>query len=235
MGALLSFLSRIFGNTEVRALILGLDNAGKTTILYKLYAPGRTIRTMPTIGFNVENVEYKNLTFSVWDLGGQTNIRPYWRCYYANTNAIIYVVDSTDKERMGLTRKELFSMLEEEELKNVHLLVFANKQDMKGAMSEIEITKALGLHSIKDRQWAIFKSVAINGVGLIEGFEWLHNCLLGTSTTYTKPQIMETATAATSARKETSTASSSSEVNAKNKMNTNAEKKNEHKQITQNP
>jgi len=189
MGALFSFLSTLFGNTEVRVLILGLDNAGKTTILYKLYAPDRVIRTMPTIGFNVENVVYKNLNFSVWDLGGQTNIRPYWRCYYANTNAIIYVVDSTDKERLGLARKELFSMLEEEELQNVHLLVFANKQDMNGAMSEIEITQTLGLHAIKNRQWAIFKSSAINGVGLAEGLEWLSNCILGTSTTYTKPEI----------------------------------------------
>jgi hypothetical protein len=70
MGLLFSSLfSKLFGNKEVRVLILGLDNAGKTTILYKLYAPDRVIRTMPTIGFNVESVVYKNLKFSVWDLG----------------------------------------------------------------------------------------------------------------------------------------------------------------------
>ena len=72
---------------------------------------------MPTIGFNVETVQYKNLRFQVWDLGGQTSIRPYWRCYYQNTNAIIYVVDSCDVDRMGISRQELVAMLEEEELK----------------------------------------------------------------------------------------------------------------------
>lgn len=178
MGILMSSLwGSLFGTKEVRVLILGLDNAGKTTILYKLYAPDRVIRTMPTIGFNVESVVYKNLNFSVWDLGGQTNIRPYWRCYYANTNAVIYVVDSTDKDRLALSRKELMAMLEEEELKNVHLLVFANKQDMTGSMSEAEVADALGLHAIKDRQWHMQKSSAISGDGLKEGLEWLSTAI----------------------------------------------------------
>jgi len=164
----------------VRVLILGLDNAGKTTILYKLYSPDRVVRTMPTIGFNVESVVYKNLNFSVWDLGGQTNIRPYWRCYYANTNAVIYVVDSTDKERLALSRKELMAMLEEEELKDVHLLVFANKQDMPGSMNEAEVSTALGLHAIKDRQWHMQKASALKGEGLQEGLDWLANAIKGT-------------------------------------------------------
>ena len=174
MGLMLSSLfSSLFGSKEIRVLILGLDNAGKTTILYKLYAPSRVIRTMPTIGFNVETVTYKNLNFNVWDLGGQTNIRPYWRCYYANTHAIIYVVDSCDRERIGLSKRELMAMLEEEELKSTVLLVFANKQDMKGAMSEAEVSQGLGLVAIKDRQWHLCKSSAVNGEGLNDGLDWL--------------------------------------------------------------
>lgn len=98
--------STLLGNKEVRVLILGLDNAGKTTILYKLQM-GEVVTTVPTIGFNVETVQYKNLRFQVWDLGGQTSIRPYWRCYYQNTNAVIYVVDSADGERMGISKQEL--------------------------------------------------------------------------------------------------------------------------------
>jgi len=178
MGLLIGkMFSKLFGKKEVRVLILGLDNAGKTTILYKLYAPDRVIRTMPTIGFNMETVVYKNLQFNVWDLGGQTNIRPYWRCYYANTDAIIYVVDSSDKDRLSLTRKELLSMLEEEELKNTILLVFANKMDMKGAASEVEVSQALGLHQIKERQWHICRTSALHGQGLTEGLEWLSNAI----------------------------------------------------------
>ncbi|CDJ58984.1 ADP-ribosylation factor domain-containing protein, putative [Eimeria maxima] len=97
-GALSSWFPRLFGGREVRVLILGLDNAGKTTIL--------------SIGFNVETVKYKNIEFQVWDLGGQTSIRPYWRCYYLNTQALIYVVDSADVERLPDARQELLLMLE---------------------------------------------------------------------------------------------------------------------------
>ncbi|EFA79574.1 ARF-like protein [Heterostelium album PN500] len=94
-----SLFFKLFGNKDVRILILGLDSAGKTTILYKLQC-GEVLTTIPTIGFNVETVNYKNIRFQVWDLGGQSAIRPYWRCYYPNTNAIIYVVDSSDPDRL---------------------------------------------------------------------------------------------------------------------------------------
>ncbi|CAH8541132.1 unnamed protein product [Heterobilharzia americana] len=111
MGGILSLFSRLFGSKERRILILGLDGAGKTTILYRLQV-GEVVTTIPTIGFNVETVVHKNLKFQVWDLGGQTSIRPYWRCYYSNTDAIIYVVDSMDRDRVGISKQELFSMLE---------------------------------------------------------------------------------------------------------------------------
>lgn len=173
MGVLLSKLfSSVVGNKEVRVLILGLDNAGKTTILYKLQM-GEVVTTVPTIGFNVETVQYKNIRFQVWDLGGQTSIRPYWRCYYQNTNAIIYVVDSSDGERMGISKQELHTMLEEEELKDAVLMIFANKQDMPQALPEQDIAEKLGLSGIKNRQWAIFKTSAIKGEGLYQGLDWL--------------------------------------------------------------
>lgn len=108
-----------------------------------------------------------------WDLGGQSSIRPYWRCYYANTDAIIYVVDSVDRERMGIAKKELFAMLDEKELQDAKLLVFANKQDLSGAMSVEEISKELSLSKIKNRQWTIFKTSAVQGTGLKEGMDWL--------------------------------------------------------------
>lgn len=82
----------------------------------------------PAIGFNVETVSYKNIKFQVWDLGGQTSIRPYWRCYYPNTQAIIYVVDSSDVERIGISKEEFHAIVEEEELKDALILVYANKQ-----------------------------------------------------------------------------------------------------------
>jgi small GTP-binding protein len=75
--------------------MVGLDAAGKTTILYKLML-GEVVTAIPTIGFNVETVEYKNIKFTVWDVGGQDTIRPLWVHYYQNTDAIIFVVDSQD-------------------------------------------------------------------------------------------------------------------------------------------
>ncbi|XP_068234606.1 ADP-ribosylation factor-like protein 1 isoform X1 [Palaemon carinicauda] len=175
-GALLSYFRSLIGSREMRILILGLDGAGKTTILYRLQV-GEVVTTIPTIGFNVEQVTYKNLRFQVWDLGGQTSIRPYWRCYYSNTDAIIYVVDSADRDRIGISKQELVSMLEEEELKSAILVVLANKQDMEGAMTVAEVHTALGLDALRTRTFQIFKTSAIKGEGLDQSMDWLANAL----------------------------------------------------------
>lgn len=90
---------------------------------------------------------------------------------------MIYVVDSTDHERMAITKQEFHSILEEDELKDAVLLVYANKQDLPGALSETEVAEGLGLHTIKTRQYAIFKTSAIKGEGLFEGLEWLSGVL----------------------------------------------------------
>ncbi|XP_039350338.1 ADP-ribosylation factor-like protein 1 isoform X1 [Mauremys reevesii] len=171
-----TIFSSLFGTREMRILILGLDGAGKTTILYRLQV-GEVVTTIPTIGFNVETVTYKNLKFQVWDLGGQTSIRPYWRCYYSNTDAVIYVVDSCDRDRIGISKSELVAMLEEEELKKAILVVFANKQDMEQAMTPTEMANSLGLPALKDKKWQIFKTSATKGTGLDEAMEWLVEAL----------------------------------------------------------
>ncbi|CAH8558574.1 unnamed protein product [Schistosoma guineensis] len=138
---------------------------------------GEVVTTIPTIGFNVETVVHKNLKFQVWDLGGQTSIRPYWRCYYANTDAIIYVVDSMDKDRVGISKQELFSMLEEEELRGAVLVILANKQDISGCMTISEVAQSLGLAAIKNRRYQLFKTSALKGEGLEEAMDWLSNTL----------------------------------------------------------
>ncbi|VAH08623.1 unnamed protein product [Triticum turgidum subsp. durum] len=142
--------SRLFAKKEMRILMVGLDAAGKTTILYKLKL-GEIVTTIPTIGFNVETVEYKNISFTVWDVGGQDKIRPLWRHYFQNTQGLIFVVDSNDRERVVEARDELHRMLNEDELRDAVLLVFANKQDLPNAMNAAEITDKLGLHSLRQR------------------------------------------------------------------------------------
>merc|ERR1712115_666732 len=115
-------LDAIKGKTEHRILLVGLDAAGKTTILYKLKL-AEIVTTIPTIGFNVETVEYKNISFTVWDVGGQDKIRPLWRHYYHNTQGLIFVVDSSDRERIQDAREELHKMLNEDELRDAIVLV----------------------------------------------------------------------------------------------------------------
>ncbi|KAF8488490.1 ARF/SAR [Russula emetica] len=173
MGMTLSrALQGIFGKKEMRILMVGLDAAGKTTILYKLKL-GEIVTTIPTIGFNVETVEYKNISFTVWDVGGQDKIRPLWRHYFQNTQGIIFVVDSNDRERVSEAREELQRMLNEDELRDALLLVFANKQDLPNAMNASEITDKLGLQGLRQRTWYIQAACATSGDGLYEGLEWL--------------------------------------------------------------
>eukprot|EP00931_Biecheleriopsis_adriatica_P022064 TRINITY_DN14280_c0_g1_i1.p1 TRINITY_DN14280_c0_g1~~TRINITY_DN14280_c0_g1_i1.p1 ORF type:complete len:370 (+),score=63.69 TRINITY_DN14280_c0_g1_i1:139-1110(+) len=163
---------RLIGERDVRFLMVGLDAAGKTTILYKLKL-GEVVTTIPTIGFNIETVEYKNIRFTSWDLGGQETNRPLWRDYYQNTTGMIFVVDSNDRDRIGEAKDELHRMLDEDELRDAVLLVFANKQDMPNAMPAWEVTEKLGLHYLRNRHWFIQSSCSTTGDGLYEGLDWL--------------------------------------------------------------
>lgn len=171
-------ISKLFeymvGKKEMRILMVGLDAAGKTTILYKLKL-GEIVTTIPTIGFNVETVDYKNISFTVWDVGGQDKIRPLWRHYFQNTQGIIFVVDSNDRERISEARDELQRMINEDELREALLLVFANKQDLPNAMNTRELQELLGLNSLNARNWYIQSTCATTGDGLYEGLEWLSN------------------------------------------------------------
>merc|ERR1719169_95472 len=138
------------GTKAARILMVGLDAAGKTTVLYKLKL-GEVVTTIPTIGFNVEEVEYKNISFTVWDIGGQDKIRKLWRYYYQGTNGAIFIVDSSDRDRIDDAREELFRMLNDDEMRDAVLLVFANKQDLPGAMDASEVAEKLGLHGLRNR------------------------------------------------------------------------------------
>uniref|UniRef100_A0A7S1XG34 ADP-ribosylation factor n=1 Tax=Compsopogon caeruleus TaxID=31354 RepID=A0A7S1XG34_9RHOD len=168
--------AQLFGKQEMRILMVGLDAAGKTTILYKLKL-GEIVTTIPTIGFNVETVEYKNISFTVWDVGGQDRIRPLWRHYFQNTQGVIFVVDSNDRERFSEASEELHKMLGEEELRDAALLVFANKQDLPNAALTSEVVNALDLPNLRQRNWYIMSCCATNGEGLFEGLDWLSNQL----------------------------------------------------------
>merc|ERR1712225_106548 len=168
--------ARMISKSEMRILMVGLDAAGKTTILYKLKL-GEVVTTIPTIGFNVETVEYKNINFTVWDIGGQDKIRKLWRYYYQNTQGVIFVIDSNDRDRIEDAREELAHILAEDEMRDAAVLVFANKQDLPNSMPAAEVTEKLGLHNMRNRQWFIQSACATSGDGLYEGLDWMSRTL----------------------------------------------------------
>lgn len=182
---------RMVSKKQHHILMVGLDAAGKTTILYK-FKLGEVVSTIPTIGFNVETIEHKNISFTVWDVGGQEKIRPLWRHYFQNTTGLIFVVDSNDPIRIDAARYELHRLLNEnEELCGAAVLIFANKQDLPNAMSTSEMTDKLGLHCLRPsyRPWYIQACCATTGDGLYEGLDWLSGVLSGAQVTRNKTAL----------------------------------------------
>ena len=135
----------------MRILMVGLDAAGKTTILYK-FKLGEVVTTIPTIGFNVETVEYKNISFTMWDVGGQDQIRRLWRHYYKCTSGLANVEDSNDRDMTEHAREELHKILNEDAMRDAVVLVFSNKQDLPNAVPAPEIFEKLSLGDLRSRQ-----------------------------------------------------------------------------------
>jgi len=157
---------------EIRLLMLGLDNAGKTTVVKKF--SGEDVTTIsPTIGFKIQTLAYQGYNLNFWDVGGQKTIRAFWRNYFEQTDGLAWVVDSADRARLLDCKMELFKLLGEEKLAGATLLIFANKQDLPGSLSVKEIAEMLELHKIETRHWKIQPCSAIRGDGLLEGIEWL--------------------------------------------------------------
>ena len=167
-----AFKNILDSHKNVRIVMLGLDGAGKTSILYKLKL-NEIITTIPTVGFNVEAIQYKNITMTIWDVGGQDKLRKLWSYYYEATCALIFVVDSSDTERLIEAREEMWSVLNDSEMDGKPILIFANKQDMTNAVTDVYITEKFGMLNCKSHSWKVQPCCATNGEGLYEGLEWL--------------------------------------------------------------
>lgn len=159
---------------EAQILFLGLDNAGKSTLLYKLKHKA-CVKTVPTIGFNVEMMEArknsKNIALTVWDVGGQGAMRQHWMSYHQDTAAIVFVVDSSDRQRVAEARRELELTLRSEPLRGRPLIVLANKQDVDNALTVTEIKDRFHLKKLcPDRDWFVQPCSASTGFGVEEAF-----------------------------------------------------------------
>ena len=172
---LLHFLRKLkLKEKEMRILFLGIDNAGKSSVIKSFL--GESIDNLsPTLGFEIKTIECDGYRLSCWDVGGQSTIRAYWKNYFEATDGVVWVVDSTDRERISLCKKELDSILQQERLANASLLVFANKQDIKDAMKAVEIRSKLDLDRIERRHWSIVPCSASTRNGIENGIKWLVN------------------------------------------------------------
>jgi len=164
-------------DAELRIVLLGLDNAGKTTLLKQLASEDVNTIT-PTQGFNIKSITCQGMKLNVWDIGGQRKIRTFWKKYLENTDLLIYVIDSADKKRFEETGVELSELIEEENLKGVPVLIYANKQDLATASPASDIAEGLNLHTYRDRMWQIQACSAVTAEGVQDGMNWICNNVL---------------------------------------------------------
>ncbi|CAF4137239.1 unnamed protein product [Rotaria sp. Silwood2] len=192
MGSSLKKLSSYFSAfDETRILMFGLDAAGKTTILYASKLR-EVISTIQTIRMNVETVKHGNINITVWDVGGRDKIRALWRHFYEKTSAIVFIIDSNDRDRIDEACHELHKMANEELLNNLPILIFANKQDLPNILTLDEIKEKLNLSKLNEMKtkWHLQPSVALLNQGIDEGFQWLATTMQ--SKNYLKQPIIET-------------------------------------------
>ncbi|XP_065057262.1 ADP-ribosylation factor-like protein 6 isoform X1 [Rhopilema esculentum] len=171
-------LTALFGvkKKEASILCLGLDNSGKTTIINKLKPDkSQSSDIVPTIGFTVEKVSMTGLSFTIFDMSGQGRYRNLWEHYYKDAQAVIFVIDSSDKLRMVVAKEELDELLKHPDIKakKIPILFFANKMDLRESLSSVKVSGLLKLENIKEKPWHICASNALTGEGLHEGVEWL--------------------------------------------------------------
>ena len=167
---------------NVHVVMLGLDSAGKSTVLYRLKFD-QYMNTVPTVGFNCEKVKgtlgkAKGVSFMIWDVGGQDKVRPLWRSYTRNTDGIVFVVDSVDIDRMEEAKIELLRTVRTSESAGVPILVLANKQDLPGAQDAEGVEKLLNLQELTATNlWKVHSTCAVTGEGLDEGLESLYQMI----------------------------------------------------------
>jgi len=164
--------------TKAKILFLGLDNAGKTTLLHVLSKHRLTISS-PTTHASSEELRVGNVRFRAFDLGGHIQARRYWHDYFPEVNGIVFMIDVADKNRLGESRKELQKLMYDPQLDGVPILILGNKIDAEGAIGEDELREFIGIPhgSILANSMRVCMCSVVHNQGFYDGFEWLGKCI----------------------------------------------------------
>ena len=172
-------MGNCFGRQSSNILFLGLDGAGKTSILFwQKY--GHTESVIPTIGFNVETIQpLKNVSLTVWDVHGGDKARPLWSRYFSGCDGIVFVVDGTNESRFNEAKEELTWVLKSDEVKGIPLVVLVNKQDLPRAVKPSDLVIKLGLDRVRNRRVHIQGTSAVTGEGIHEAMKEMSAMIKG--------------------------------------------------------
>ncbi|KAL6227491.1 hypothetical protein ACLB2K_001448 [Fragaria x ananassa] len=171
--AFLNWLRSLFFKQEMELSLIGLQNAGKTSLVNVVATGGYSEDMIPTVGFNMKKVTKGNVTIKLWDLGGQPRFRSMWERYCRAVSAIVYVVDAADPDNLSTSRGELHDLLSKSSLNGIPLLILGNKIDKPGALSKQALTDEMGLKSITDREVCCFMISCKNSTNIDSVIDWL--------------------------------------------------------------
>eukprot|EP01063_Lacrimia_lanifica_P027046 TRINITY_DN373_c0_g3_i1.p2 TRINITY_DN373_c0_g3~~TRINITY_DN373_c0_g3_i1.p2 ORF type:complete len:189 (+),score=95.58 TRINITY_DN373_c0_g3_i1:142-708(+) len=167
------WLKSLFWKQEMELTLVGLQSAGKTTLLNVISDGKSKSDTKPTVGLNIRKIKKGNISIKLWDIGGQARFRGMWERYCRGVNAIVFVVDSQDRANIDAAQKELMELMGKKALEKIPLLVLGNKNDLPGHMNETELSAALDLDMIKDREVCVYSISAKNAVNIDVTLQWL--------------------------------------------------------------
>nr|CAD7402946.1 unnamed protein product [Timema poppensis]CAD7407309.1 unnamed protein product [Timema cristinae]CAD7433766.1 unnamed protein product [Timema monikensis]CAD7456982.1 unnamed protein product [Timema tahoe] len=149
---ILDWFKSLFWKEEMELTLVGLQYSGKTTFV-NVIASGQFSEDMiPTVGFNMRKITKGNVTIKVWDIGGQPRFRSMWERYCRGVNAIVYMVDAADPEKIEASRNELHHLLDKPQLTGIPVLVLGNKRDLPHALDENGLIERMNLSAIQDRE-----------------------------------------------------------------------------------